>query len=162
MDEPTTILTSAVEWLESYLSQWEGAVLIVSHDRYFLDRVVNTIWEMTRAGFEMYRGNYSAYVKQRQDRWERRRHVFEAEKERLRKEVDYIKRNIAGQNVIQARGRLRRLSRYLQAMEKLGLDAVVGRAWGDISEEFTPTVSMISVEEAERRERALREPDNRP
>jgi ATP-binding cassette, subfamily F, member 3 len=163
LDEPTNHLDiQAVEWLESYLNQWEGAVLIVSHDRYFLDRVVNTIWEMTRTGFELYRGNYSAYVQQRQERWERRRHIFEAEKERLKKEVDYIKRNIAGQNVIQARGRLRRLSRYLQAVEKLGMESVVGRAWGEVSEDFTPTVSMLSVEEAERRVRALREPNNRP
>lgn len=163
LDEPTNHLDiQAVEWLESYLSQWDGGVLIVSHDRYFLDRVVNVIWEMTYSGFEIYRGNYSAYVQQRSERWERRKHVFEAEKERLEKEVDYIKRNIAGQNVSQARGRLRRLSRYLQAVEKLGLDAVAGRAWGEVSEDFTATVSMMSVDEAERRVRALREPDNRP
>lgn len=163
LDEPTNHLDiQAVEWLESYLSQWDGAVLIVSHDRYFLDRVVSTIWEMTRAGFEVYRGNYSAYVMQRQARWERRKHVFEAEKDRLKKEVVYIKRNMAGQNVSQARGRLRRLSRYLQAVERLGLEAVMGRPWGEVSEEFTPTVSLMGVEEAERRVRALREPDNRP
>lgn len=163
LDEPTNHLDiHAVEWLESYLSQWEGAVLIVSHDRYFLDRAVTIIWEMTRAGFEVYRGNYSAYVMQRQERWERRQHVFEAEKERLKREVDYIKKNIAGQNVSQARGRLRRLSRYLQAIEKLGLEAVIGRPWGEISEEFTPTVSLMAVDEAERRVRGLREPNNRP
>jgi ATP-binding cassette subfamily F protein 3 len=163
LDEPTNHLDiQAVEWLESYLSQWEGAVLIVSHDRYFLDRVVTTIWEMTRAGFEVYRGNYSAYVMQRQERWERRQHVFAAEQERLKKEIGYIKRNIAGQNVSQARGRLRRLSRYLQAVERLGLEAVIGRPWGEVSEEFTSTVSMMAVEEAERRVRSLREPNNRP
>jgi ATPase subunit of ABC transporter with duplicated ATPase domains len=48
-----------VEWLERYLSEWDGAVLIVSHDRYFLDRVATTIWEMTPA-LEVYPGNYSA------------------------------------------------------------------------------------------------------
>jgi ATP-binding cassette subfamily F protein 3 len=163
LDEPTNHLDiQAVEWLESYLSQWEGAALVVSHDRYFLDRIVDTIWEMAPTGFEVYRGNYSAYVLQRRERWERRKHVFEAEKERLEKEIDYIKRNIAGQNVAQARGRLRRLSRYLQAVEKLGMEAVVGKAWGEVSEDFTATVSIMSVDEAERRVKALREPDNRP
>lgn len=163
LDEPTNHLDiQAVEWLESYLSQWEGAALVVSHDRYFLDRVVDTIWEMALTGFEIYRGNYTAYVQQRGERWERRKHVFEAEKERLEKEIDYIKRNIAGQNVAQARGRLRRLSRYLQAVEKLGIEGVVGKAWGEVSEDFTATVSIMSVDEAERRVRALREPDNRP
>ncbi len=89
-----------MEWLEGYLSQWEGAVLIVSHDRYFLDKVVDHIWEMRSDGLEIYRGNYSAYLQQRQERWELRRQIFEAEKERLVKEVDYIKRNIAGQSTL--------------------------------------------------------------
>jgi ATP-binding cassette subfamily F protein 3 len=163
MDEPTNHLDiQAVEWLEAYLNQWEGAVLIVSHDRYFLDKVVDTIWEMSWNGFEVYKGNYSAYVHQRQGRWERRRDVFESEKERVEKDIEYIKRNIAGQNVAQARGRLRRLSRYLQAVEQVGMEAVVGKRWGEVSENVTITVGVMSVDEAERRMRALRKPSNRP
>ena len=51
LDEPTNHLDiEAVEWLERTLREWEGAVLIVSHDRYFLDNTVNTIWEMSRGG----------------------------------------------------------------------------------------------------------------
>ncbi len=163
LDEPTNHLDiQAVEWLEGYLSQWDGATLIVSHDRYFLDRVVNTIWEMTRAGFEVYHGNYSAYLHQRQERWERRQQVFAEEKARLEREVEYIRKNIAGQNVSQARGRLRRLHRYLHAVEQLGLEAVTGKAWGELSEEVSVTVSLMSVEEAQRRVRGLKEPSNRP
>ncbi|MBN2148732.1 MAG: ABC-F family ATP-binding cassette domain-containing protein [Anaerolineales bacterium] len=163
LDEPTNHLDiQAVEWLEGYLGQWEGATLIVSHDRYFLDRVVNTIWEMSRAGFELYHGNYSAYLQQRQDRWERRQKVFESEKERLEKEVDYIKRNISGQGVAQARGRLRRLSRLLQAIEQVGLEAAISRSWGEVSEDVNLSVGPMSVEEAYRRVRALKEPANRP
>ena len=163
LDEPTNHLDiAAVEWLEGYLSQWEGATLIVSHDRYFLDQVVDHIWEMSRTGFEIYRGNYSAYLMQRQERWERHQEVFESEKERLEKELDYIKRNISGQNVTQAKGRLRRLSRYLQAVDQLGLEAVVGRKWGEVSQEATTTVSVMSVDEAHRRIKALRSPSNRP
>ena len=71
MDEPTNHLdVAAIEWLEGALRTWPGAVLLVSHDRYFLDRVVNNIWEMNPNGIEHYRGNYSAYLKQRGDRWE--------------------------------------------------------------------------------------------
>ena len=163
LDEPTNHLDiAAVEWLEGYLRQWDGATVIVSHDRYFLDQVVDTIWEMTRSGFEVYRGNYSAYLKQRSERWERRREVFEAEKEKLEKDLDYIKKNISGQNVSQARGRLRRLSRHLQAIEQVGLEAAIGKKWGELSMSVDTTNSMLSPEEAQHRLNALREPSNKP
>lgn len=84
LDEPTNHLdTQAVEWLEHTLGDWRGAVLIVSHDRYFLDNTVNTIWEMSRAGIETYSGNYSSYLVQREERWEYYEKVFEEEKTRL-------------------------------------------------------------------------------
>ena len=71
LDEPTNHLDiQAVEWLEHTLHEWEGAVLIVSHDRYFLDNTVDTIWEMGRDGIQEYSGDYSAYLLQRQERWE--------------------------------------------------------------------------------------------
>jgi ATP-binding cassette subfamily F protein 3 len=163
LDEPTNHLDiEAVEWLEGSLKQWDGATLIVSHDRYFLDQVVDTIWEMTRSGFEIYHGNYSAYVMQRSERWERRREVYEAEKERLEKDLDYIKRNISGQNVTQARGRLRRLTRQIQAIEQVGLEAALGKKWSELSMQVDTTSSMLSPEEAERRISALREPSNKP
>ncbi len=163
LDEPTNHLDiQAVEWLESYLRDWDGAALVVSHDRYFLDRVCNHIWEMSRTGFETYRGNYSHYLGQRQDRWERRSKTFEAEKERLEKELDYIKRNIAGQNVIQAKGRLKRLSRQLQAIDQIGLDAMQGKTWSQISEDVVTTKSIMSVDQAHAAIRALRNPLKRP
>jgi ATP-binding cassette subfamily F protein 3 len=112
LDEPTNHLdVEAVEWLERTLRNWKGALLVVSHDRYFLDAVADRIWEMSRQGMELYRGNYTAYVRQRQERWERREQVYEAEKERLEKEIEYIRRNIAGQNTNIAKGKLKRLSR---------------------------------------------------
>ncbi len=163
LDEPTNHLDiAAVEWLEGYLSQWEGATLIVSHDRYFLDQVVDTIWEMSRTGFEVYHGNYSAYVMQRAERWERRQEVFGVEKEKLEKDLDYIKKNISGQNVTQARGRLRRLSRHLQAIEQVGLETAISKKWVELSTTVATTTSMLSPEEAERRIRSLREPSNKP
>jgi ATP-binding cassette subfamily F protein 3 len=163
LDEPTNHLDiAAVEWLEGYLNQWNGAALIVSHDRYFLDQVVDTIWEMTKSGFEVYRGNYSAYIGQRQERWERRREVFEAEKEKLEKDLDYIKKNISGQNVTQARGRLRRLSRRIQAIEQVGLEAAISKKWSELSINVDTTTSMLSPDEAQRRVAALREPSNKP
>jgi ATP-binding cassette subfamily F protein 3 len=161
LDEPTNHLDiAAVEWLEGYLNQWEGAAVIVSHDRYFLDKVANVILEMTPAGSESYRGNYSHYLRQRQERWERRYEVFEGEKEKLLKDMEYIKKNIAGQNTLQAKGKLKRLTRVVQAIEQLGMDAVVNANWSQLG--VSTTTSPFSVEEAERRVRALRLPDNRP
>ncbi|MEZ4673253.1 MAG: hypothetical protein R2932_03290 [Caldilineaceae bacterium] len=96
LDEPTNHLdVEAIEWLENALRTWAGALLIVSHDRYFLDRVVNRIWEMSRNGIEEYRGNYSAYVQQRQERWDRRQNEFDTIMEKFLSELDFVKRNIA-------------------------------------------------------------------
>jgi ATP-binding cassette, subfamily F, member 3 len=163
LDEPTNHLDiAAVEWLESYLTQWPGAALIVSHDRYFLDQVANSILEMSRTRFETYRGNYSAYLGQRQERWELRHQIFESEKERLEKELDYIRRNISGQRTLQAKGKLRRLSRTLEAIESLGMEAVRGKNWAEISQEADISTHTMSVDEATRRLRSLSEPDNRP
>jgi ATP-binding cassette subfamily F protein 3 len=159
LDEPTNHLDiAAVEWLEGYLSQWDGAVVIVSHDRYFLDRVANGILEMAFGATEHYSGNYSAYLRTREERWEHRRETFEAEKEKLLKDVEYIKKNISGQNVSQAKGKLRRLSRIVQAIEQVGMEAVVNQKWIETSENVTIGTSPFGPEEAERRVRSLRVP----
>ncbi len=112
MDEPTNHLDiNAVEWLESFLKTWEGAVLVVSHDRYFMDNVMTVIWEMAWGGIEVYRGNYSHYVQQRTERHERLIKEYEAQQEFIAKEEDFIRRNMASQKTNQAKGRLRRLER---------------------------------------------------
>ncbi len=163
LDEPTNHLDiQAVEWLEGYLSQWEGAVLIVSHDRYFLDRVVDHIWEMRKEGLEVYRGNYSAYIQQRQERWDLLQKIYISEKERLEKELDYIKRNIAGQNTTQAKGKLRRLSREVEAIQSLGFAALQSKSWAEISTLADISEHTMGVDEVERRIHSLRPPQNRP
>ena len=113
LDEPTNHLDiAAVEWLESYLKDWPGAVLIVSHDRYFLDQVTSQIWEMT--GFlETYKGNYSSYLQQRGERYARQLAEFETQQSFIQKEEEYIRKNIAGQNTRQAKGRRKRLERMM-------------------------------------------------
>ena len=114
LDEPTNHLDiQAMEWLEGHLRTWNGATVMVSHDRYFLDQAATLIWEMT-PGLELYRGNYSAYLMQREERYERQLKEFEAQQEFIAKEEDFIKRNMAGQNTRQAQGRLKRLERLLE------------------------------------------------
>ncbi len=140
LDEPTNHLdVQTIEWLENTLTSWPGAVLVVSHDRYFLDRVANTIWEMSTAGVETYRGNYSAYLTQRQDRWERLQREYEAFQERVAKEMDFIRRNIAGQRTQMAWGKLSRLSREVEAVRVGGLGAIGdlgSKGWSQISSEL--------------------------
>ena len=114
LDEPSNHLDiQAVEWLESFLKDWQGALVVVSHDRYFLDQVSDTIWEMTPS-IEVYRGNYSSYMKQREERYARRLAEYETQTAFIEKEQAYIRRNIAGQNTNQAKGRQRRLKRLLE------------------------------------------------
>ncbi|HEY6073357.1 MAG TPA: ABC-F family ATP-binding cassette domain-containing protein, partial [Anaerolineales bacterium] len=157
LDEPTNHLDiAAVEWLEGYLFQWEGAAVIVSHDRYFLDRACNLLLEMSPSGSELYRGSYSNYLQERENRWNHRVEVFESEKAKLLKDVEYIRKNISGQNVQQAKGKLRRLTRVVQAIEQVGMDAVTSTNWSQLDVETT--TSPFSVEEAEKHVRALHPP----
>lgn len=162
LDEPTNHLdVDAVEWLEHVLEDWKGAVLIVSHDRYFLDHTVNTIWEMTPYGLEEYSGNYSAYVQQREERWALQQRMFEEEKTRLLNEVDYIQRNwVRDSTHAQALGRLRRVSRELRAIEQYGVLAMrSGRKWIEMDIRSERPMDVIEVV---RRVNALQLPSHRP
>jgi ATP-binding cassette subfamily F protein 3 len=135
LDEPTNHLDmEAIEWLEHTLEEWDGAVLIVSHDRFFLDNTVNTIWEMSLKGIETYSGNYSSYLLQRQERWEYYERVYTEEKERLLKEVDFIQRNwVRASTHARALGLLRRISRELAIVENYGIMALrSGKQWSEL------------------------------
>ncbi|MBK8988045.1 MAG: ABC-F family ATP-binding cassette domain-containing protein [Chloroflexi bacterium] len=162
LDEPTNHLdVQAIEWLEGTLKTWEGAVLIVSHDRYFLDKTVNTIWEMTPTDIQTYRGNYSAYVMQRDARWERRLEEFATLKERLEKEVDYIRRNMAGQRTQMAQGKLSRLSREVAAIRAGGL-GVLGdlesKGWMQVKAEYGVEMQASTIGELHEQIKALQGP----
>ena len=164
LDEPTNHLdVEAIEWLESTLQTWQGALLIVSHDRYFLDRAVNRIWELSRAGIEEYRGNYSAYVQQRQVRWERREAEFDAIKEKFLKELDYVKRNIARDSTTNmAKGRLRRLIREVKVVQAGGLQTLLDKQWGQVMDEVSISDTKWGVADVEQAIKSLQSPIRRP
>ena len=112
LDEPTNYLDlAATEWLEKYLVSWAGSLIVVAHDRYFLDKVVSRVWEMTFGHIEFYRGNYTHYALQREERLERRRKDYEAQQEFIAQTEDFVRRFQAGQRSKEARGRLKRLER---------------------------------------------------
>jgi ATP-binding cassette subfamily F protein 3 len=162
LDEPTNHLDiETVGWLESTLKDWQGACLIVSHDRYFLDSVTATTWEMSRRGIEVYSGNYSSYLIQRQERWENIEKVYREEKERLLKEVDFIQRNwVRASTHARALGLLRRLSRDIAIVENQGIMALrSGKKW---SETGLHVERPLDVVEAIRAVNAITLEGNRP
>lgn len=117
LDEPTNHLDiSAVEWLENFLESFDGAVLAVSHDRYFIDRFADTVWEIEYKQLQEYRGNYSAYRRQRVERRETLRREFASQQEFIRKEREFIRRHMGSRGTAQAKGRLKKLA----TMEKRG------------------------------------------
>ena len=164
LDEPTNHLdVDAIEWLESALKTWSGAVLIVSHDRYFLDKVVNVIWEMSRNGLETYRGNYSAYVQQRQERWERREADYTMIMEKFMSELDFVKRNIARDSTRdRAKGRLKRLIREVRVVEQGGLNLLLTKNWGEVMDEVDISETRWGVMDVEGAIKSLRSPNVRP
>ena len=121
LDEPTNHLDiDAVQWLEGFLKTRDGSLLIVSHDRYFMDRVVSVIWELDYGMIETYRGTYSHYTQQRQERYERLMKEYEAQQAFIEKEQDYIRKHMGSQNTNQAKGRLRRLERLMSGTNRQG------------------------------------------
>ena len=110
LDEPTNHLDiNAVEWLESFLKDFSGAVLAVSHDRYFINNFANNVWELEFGILEGYRGNYTQYLNQREERRERLQKEFEAQQEFIAKEQDYIRKHMGSRWTAQAKGRLKKL-----------------------------------------------------
>jgi ATP-binding cassette subfamily F protein 3 len=112
LDEPTNHLDlTGVEWLEEYLKAWPGAVVVVAHDRAFLDAIVERVWELEFGRLESYRGNYSAYAVQKAERLALQQASYERQQQFIARTEDFIRRNIAGQRTREAKGRLKRLER---------------------------------------------------
>ncbi|MBT2690931.1 ABC-F family ATP-binding cassette domain-containing protein [Bacillus sp. ISL-47] len=96
LDEPTNHLDiETLSWLEQYLQSYDGAILIVSHDRYFLDKVVSQVYEISRHQIRKYPGNYSSYLDQKAENFEREMKQFEKQQEEISKLQDFIQRNLA-------------------------------------------------------------------
>jgi ATP-binding cassette subfamily F protein 3 len=118
LDEPTNHLDfNAVEFLEEYLARSRRAYLVVTHDRRFLDRVAEKIVDLESGRLTAYSGGYTAYKRQKAERILTATRAFEKQQEFIDKEQEYIRRNIAGVNSRQAKGRRTRLAR-VELLEK--------------------------------------------
>ena len=115
LDEPTNHLDiDGRQWLEQYLIGYRGGVIIISHDRWLLDRAVSSIYELEAGQLVEYPGNYQKYRDLRAERQESQRRVFEKQQTKVRQEQAFIDRYRAGQRAKQAQGREKRLERYKQ------------------------------------------------
>ncbi|MBO7474966.1 MAG: ATP-binding cassette domain-containing protein [Ruminococcus sp.] len=95
LDEPTNHLDfKTIMWLEDYLRSYKGAILIVSHDRYFLDRLCTSVCEIERGILTRYRGNYTAFVRQREENDARREKEYELQQKQIAQLEDYVAKNL--------------------------------------------------------------------
>ena len=112
LDEPTNYLDfKGLEWLEDFLSHFPSAFIVVSHDRYFLDRVVKEIWEIDDCKLKSYPGNFSKYRLLKEEEIIRQEKEYQKQRDHIRREEYFIARYHAGQRSKEARGRARKLSR---------------------------------------------------
>ena len=119
LDEPTNHLdVNAVEWLEEFLQAYSAGFVIISHDRYFLDRSCRRIVELENGRAANYTGNYSDYLVEREERREAQQRAYDNQQQLIAKTEEFIRRNIAGQKTKQAKSR----RKMLEKLERL--DAV--------------------------------------
>ncbi|HJU92888.1 MAG TPA: ABC-F family ATP-binding cassette domain-containing protein [Pyrinomonadaceae bacterium] len=112
LDEPTNHLdVNAVEWLEEFLQEYQSAFVIISHDRYFLDRCCRRIVELENGRASSYTGNYSDYLVEREERREAQQRAYENQQHLIAKTEEFIRRNLAGQKTKQAKSRRNMLER---------------------------------------------------
>ncbi len=115
LDEPTNHLdVRSMGWLEGVLTGWKGALVVVSHDRYFLDAVATRIWDLSSRRVESYRGNYSHYRQQREERYALWRKEYERQQKYIRDTQEFVRRYKAGQRTKEAQGRETRLNRFME------------------------------------------------
>src|SRR5262245_58694256 len=116
LDEPTNHLDlTAIEWLEKYLLDFKGAVLLISHDRFLLDRLATRIVWLTRRQLSSYPGNYSSFVQQREIQELSQERAYQLQQEDIAKQQEFIRRFGAGQRSKEAKGREKRLNRLLKS-----------------------------------------------
>lgn len=126
LDEPTNHLdVTAVEWLEEFLQNYPSAYVVISHDRYFLDRACRRIIELEHGKASSYTGNYSDFLVERDERREAQQRAYDNQQQLIAKTEEFIRRNIAGQKTKQAKSR-RKMLEKLQRLDAVTTDRSAG------------------------------------
>lgn len=119
LDEPTNHLDFAtLSWLEDYLASYKGALLVVSHDRYFLDKLCNKIWELEDGTLWEYKGNYTAYTRQREEQDTRQKKLYEQQQAERAKLEDYVARNLVRASTTKMAQSRQKMLERLEPIEK--------------------------------------------
>jgi ATP-binding cassette, subfamily F, member 3 len=125
LDEPTNHLDlTAIEWLERYLLAFKGAVVLISHDRFLLDRLATRIVWLSELHLESFSGNYSSFVQQRELLELTRERAYEQQQKVIEKQQEFVRRFGAGQRSKEARGRATRLERFMKSDEMIKRGAI--------------------------------------
>lgn len=119
LDEPTNHLDiDTLTWLESYLIGYPGAIVIVSHDRYFLDKIVNTVYEVAHQTTTKYHGSYSHYLTQKAANYEQDIKRYEKQQDEIKEAEDFIQRNIARASTTKRAQSRRKALENMQIIDK--------------------------------------------
>jgi len=140
LDEPTNHLDlPSLRWLEDFIQDTDATVAVISHDRYFLDKIATSILELEFGNSRAYEGNYSEFMDKKEQELELLERHFEQQQAYIKKQEEYIRRNIAGQNTKQARGRrthlakLDRIQRPLRDRRKVKFSFPETQRSGDVA-----------------------------
>ena len=127
LDEPTNHLDlDTIDWLEGFIEASDKTFLVVSHDRAFLSSVVDHVLHLEAGTAVPYAATYEAFIEQRQERRDAQAHAFNKQRRQIESREDYIRRNIAGQNSKQAKGRRKLLARLPRLSPPPGSEGVMG------------------------------------
>ena len=140
LDEPTNHLDlPSLRWLEDFVADSTATVVVISHDRYFLDKIATSILEIDMGKSRAYEGNYSEFMEKKEQELELAERHFDRQQDYIKKQEEYIRRNIAGQNTKQARGRrthlakLDRIANPIQDRRKVKFSFPETQRGGDVA-----------------------------
>lgn len=124
LDEPTNHLDmETTQWLEGYLNYFKGAIIIISHDRYFLDKIVNQIYDVALGDVQHYLGNYSQFIKQRDQYYKKRMQEYESQQAEIKRLETFVDKNIARASTSGMAKSRRKMLEKIKRMDKPMIDA---------------------------------------
>ncbi|MCD8787075.1 ABC-F type ribosomal protection protein [Staphylococcus gallinarum] len=124
LDEPTNHLDmETTQWLESYLNYFKGAIIIISHDRYFLDKIVNQIYDVALGDVQHYVGNYGQFIEQRDKYYQKKMQEYESQQAEIKKLETFVEKNIARASTSGMAKSRRKMLEKIELINKPILDA---------------------------------------